>query len=75
MRVPRAVLPLKYEYIIVGQVLSEHKDEIYEMTEEEFVKVVMYKARGSMNVFRVMEIYHALMEEAGLMPLYEDMKK
>lgn len=66
---------MKYEYIVLGQILSDYKDKIYDMTEEEFVKVVMTKARGSMNVFRVMEIYHALMEEAGLMPLYEDMKK
>lgn len=75
MRVPRAVLPLKNEYIVIGHIFSEYQDKIYEMTEEEFTKVVMTKGRGCMNVFRVMEIYHALMEEAGLMPLYEDMKK
>lgn len=74
MRAPRAVTPLRNEYIVVGQILTENKDNIYEMTEEEFTKVVMRKGRGAMNVFKVMEIYHRLMEEAGLMPLYEEKK-
>jgi len=69
MRTPRAVRPIEFEYIIVGSVLGHH--HIYDMTEQQFIKLIMKKSRGHMNPNKAKEIYHVLMNEAGLEPLYD----
>lgn len=75
MRTPRAVRPIQHEYVTIGEVLTALKYDLYEnITLENFTMLCMLASRGSMNPNRAKDIYYTLMNEAGLEPLYEDMK-
>jgi len=63
-RVPRAVLPLRDEYIYVGRVLEKYN--VYDMTINEFIGTVMLESHGCMNPNVLHLIYDALMDDAGL---------
>lgn len=67
MRAPRLVRPIEYEYFIIGSILMTF--DIWDMTEEEFVAIVMRTSNGRFNPNRAKELYHIFMEEAGLPPL------
>ena len=62
---PRAVRPLYSEYVTIGYILRYEKS-VYDMTPMEFQTACMLHSNGFMNPKRALEIYHALMEEAGL---------
>jgi hypothetical protein len=65
-RVPRAVRPLETEYMVIGDILNNHN--IYNLTDAQFIALVMKKSNGGMNPARVKQIYNNLCEDAGLMP-------
>lgn len=67
---PRAVLPLKDEYVTVGDVLGKYY--VYSMTRGEFVGLCMKWCHGMGNPKRFSEVYDDLMEEAGLPPLEDE---
>lgn len=72
MRVPKATTPLFAEYkAMCDLLLTVRHIDIYQMTIEEFVKLLMYKSHGFMSPERARRIYFDLMEEAGLEPLYD----
>lgn len=73
MRIPRAVRPLYTEYEVMGEMLRVFPD-LYEMTQERFCTEAMRMSGGFMNPTRIVQIYHELMKEAGLKPLYQDNK-
>lgn len=62
----RLVRPLQIEYIILGGILMNYQNEIYSMTEDQFIGLAMKKSNGSMNPNRIRLVYVQLMEEAGL---------
>ena len=62
----RLVRPLQIEYIIIGGILMNYQNEIYTMSEDQFIKLAMTKSNGSMNPNRVKLIFALLMQEAGL---------
>jgi len=63
-RIPRAVCPLRDEYIYVGRVLEKY--DVYNMTINEFIGTVLKEAGGCMNPNVLHLIYDELMYEAGL---------
>jgi hypothetical protein len=68
-RTPRLVTPLRYEYLMVGKVIQDNN--IFSMTEQEFIGACMKVSGGQLNPNRVKELYHIFMEDAGLEPLYD----
>ena len=68
-RIPRAVLPLRDEYLTVSEIIDFSGHSIYNMTKQEFVAVVMKVSNGFFNPTRAEQIYLDLMEDAGLPPL------
>lgn len=70
MRTPRAVRPIQYEYVTIGEVLSALKYELYDTSLDDFIRICMLQSKGHMNPDRAKEIYHTLMNEAGLEPIY-----
>jgi hypothetical protein len=62
---PRAVRPLYSEYLTVAAVIKLERN-IYDMTPMEFQTACMIHSNGYMHPKRALEIYYALMEEAGL---------
>lgn len=74
MRIPRTVRPLYMEYLVMGEMLRVFQPDLYEMTQEKFCTEAMRMSGGGMNPTRVVQIYHELMKEAGLKPLYQDNK-
>lgn len=67
MRSPRAVTPLRYEYLIVGNIVRGYN--IFAMTEREFVDMCMKDSGGHFNPARAKELYNRFMDDAGLTPL------
>ena len=67
MRAPRLVRPIEYEYFIIGSILKLH--DIWNMTEKEFVALVMKTSNGRFNPDRAKDLYFIFMNEAGLEPL------
>lgn len=64
IRMPRAMRPLKTEYMAVAKLLE---DDLYlDMTEGEFVATFIKETGGSGSVERAKKIYANLMEDAGL---------
>lgn len=72
MRTPRAVTPLRYEYLIVGNIVRGYN--IFAMTQKEFVDMCMKDSGGHFNPNRAKELYMMFMEDAGLSPLYGEEK-
>lgn len=73
-RIPRAVTPLFHEYMAVAHILYVFGDLFYNMTEREFTACIMEKTNGFFNPARAKVIYRELMDEAGLEPLYDEVK-
>ena len=69
MRTPRAVRPIQYEYVTIGEVLSALKYDLYDTSLDDFITICILQSKGHMNPNRVKEIYHILMNEGGLDPL------
>ena len=69
-RAPRLVRPIEYEYFIIGSILVQY--DIWDMTEKQFVALVMRTSGGHFNPKRAKELYHIFMEEAGLKPLMDE---
>lgn len=65
---------MRREYILIGEILRQLDEELYTCTAQDFIRLCMLKSRGSMNPAAAEQIYCDLMAEAGLPPLYEDMK-
>jgi hypothetical protein len=63
--IPRSYRPLQIEYMTVGYILRYEKN-VYDMTPMEFQTACMIYSNGYMNPNRAIDIYNALMEEAGL---------
>lgn len=62
----RLVRPMQIEYIVVGGILTNWGNAVYEVSEDYFLKECMKKSNGSMNPQRVKAIYRQLREEAGI---------
>lgn len=63
MKLPRALRPLKLEYIAVAKVIQD--DSYLDMTEKQFIRAVMKASGGSMHPQKAKNIWMELMNDAG----------
>jgi hypothetical protein len=60
---------MQSEYFTVAHVLHVYGDEIYQITDKQFIRGCMELSHGFMNPKRAEQIYDMLMADAGLLPL------
>lgn len=62
----RLVRPMQMEYMTIGMILTTYGNNIYKMSEDQFLHECMTQSNGSMNPQRVKAIYQQLRQEAGI---------
>lgn len=62
----RLVRPMQMEYMTIGMILTTYGNNIYSMSEDQFLHECMTQSNGSMNPHRVKAIYQQLRQEAGI---------
>lgn len=68
----RLVRPLQMEYIAMAGLMNIYGgNAIYSMSEAEFLRSMMRISSGSLSPKRVKELFHQLMDEAGLSPKFK----
>jgi hypothetical protein len=65
-KLPRTVRPIQLEYLTVGYIVRWYSQDLYTLTEKQFVDECMMRSGGGMNPKRAVDIYNELMYEAGL---------
>lgn len=61
---PFAFRPLRQEYLTIAKILQD--DSYLDMSEENFVKVVLRESNGALSPKRIRMIYQELMKDAGI---------